>query len=65
MPNKCEICGKEKAWIFFGREGSRRVCDCQVDLSNVTQFPWGMSSFLDECMGNMADVLKGEFHEQT
>lgn len=54
----CEKCGKpeeEWGWVFL--PGMKRVCDCQVDLSNGTLLPRGMSSFLDERIGWMAEVL--------
>ena len=54
---KCKDCGKTKTWIFISREGAVRKCACEVDLSNATLLPRGMSSFLDERMDWIKETL--------
>ncbi len=58
MSNKCEECGETKTWIFFGLDGITRECNCQVDLSGGYLFPWGVSSYLDECVEAIVEVLE-------
>jgi hypothetical protein len=60
---KCNKCGRNKQWTFFGRDGKFKVCDCEVDLDGGMLMPRGMFPSLDEKMDWMSEILKSSEEE--
>lgn len=59
MKEICDKCGKKKTWYFLSvKNGNSWHCDCEVDLDGATVLPRGMSSFLDERMGWIEEILQ-------
>ena len=58
----CSRCGKAETdwewWFLHVGKPVERVCDCLIDLSGATIYPWGLCPGLDAQMAQVQTVLQ-------